>query len=77
MLNNTLIGLILMIIGIVMMAIGIMLLLTSHKESRTEGGAVILIGPIPIILASNKKIAIILAIIAIVILIYLLYYQYH
>jgi uncharacterized protein (TIGR00304 family) len=39
------------------------------KENRVEGGGIVLIGPIPIIIGSNWKITIILVIVAILILV--------
>ena len=68
------IGILLIIIGFIIVLIGI--LSSMRGESRVEGGGVILIGPIPILFASNTRIAVILMILAIVLIVatYLLFY---
>ncbi len=76
MLNELLlIGIIMIFIGFIVMIIGLM---SSARRSggRVEGGGIILIGPIPILFASNAKIAILLIVLAIVlmVIVYLLFY---
>ena len=44
-------------IGIFLVLVGSMLLALRGKSGKPEGGALIMIGPIPIVIASNPKIA--------------------
>ncbi len=68
-------GLLLLFLGFILIIIG-MLISSGGKETRIEGGGVVLIGPIPIVFASNYKIAIVLLVLTILlmILVYLLFY---
>ena len=60
-------GLILLFIGVGLIILGLLLpLLSGGVKARGEGGAVIIIGPIPIVLASSPETAKILLILAIV-----------
>ena len=52
------VGFLLIFAGIMMVVIGILVLaLSSTGEGNVEGGAVVVIGPIPIVWGSNKTIA--------------------
>lgn len=68
------IGLLLVFVGFMILIIG--LLLSGSGETRVEGGGVVVIGPIPIVFASNTRIAIVLMILAIILIVlsYLLFY---
>ncbi len=61
----------LMIIGVLLVLIGFTLLIIgflreSSRETRVEGGGVIIVGPIPIVFGSSQKISIILLVLAII-----------
>ena len=49
------VGMLMVIIGMVLVVAGI--LLSAWREGRVEGGAVIVIGPIPIVIGSSPGIA--------------------
>lgn len=60
--------LILIAITIVIMIIGFMLIILGsikNSERRVEGGGVIIIGPLPIVIGTNEKISKILLVLAI------------
>ncbi|MCE4606587.1 MAG: DUF131 domain-containing protein [Desulfurococcales archaeon] len=50
------IGIILIFAGMIIILVGI-LYLALGSEGNVEGGAVVIIGPIPIVFGSNKRIA--------------------
>jgi len=66
--------LILVFTGVLLMIIGFLLLLLSifgetagrTGESRVEAGGVIIVGPIPLVLATSTRIAVILLVLAII-----------
>ncbi len=51
----TLLGIAFIVIGVVLVTVGI--LLPALKAGKAEGGAVIVIGPIPIVIASSPSTA--------------------
>jgi len=64
------IGMLLIFIGVGIALLGILLpILTGGGRVRGEGGAVIIIGPIPIVLASNPETAKWLMILAIILVV--------
>lgn len=63
-------GIILLIIGVMIILIGTLIaLLMNRGKGRIEGGGLILIGPIPIFLGTNRKIITIMMIIVFFLLI--------
>ncbi len=60
----------LLVVGLAMAIIGILLLvvLSLRSGGRAEGGAVVLLGPIPIVFGSSPRIAILLMAMAIIIM---------
>jgi len=66
--------LLLVFTGVLLMIIGFLLLVLSSfietasraEESRVEAGGVIIVGPIPLVLATSTRIALILLILAII-----------
>ena len=73
-----------LVVGIALLALGIVLLLvgrleegteadqSSSRESKWDGGAVILIGPIPIVIGKNVRVAKELLLLALVVFIVML-----
>lgn len=63
-------------IGIVFIVIGLLLLMKTASKDIVEKnyGAVIVIGPLPIILGSSRKAAVLAGVIALVILVFILMY---
>lgn len=76
---NTQLNTLLMFFGLLLIAFGLMVLFSSQKKSQREdlaakkepekdaqikGGAIIMIGPIPIIVGSDSKTALIMMLIA-------------
>ncbi len=69
MMELEILGVGLLLAGITLL-IAVILILASKTEKRNvEGGAVIIIGPIPILVASNRKIAILLIAITLILII--------
>ncbi len=71
---DSLTPLLIIIIGLVLIITGLIILASKHegKGIEKEYGAVIVIGPIPIIVGSSKKAAIIAGVIAILLLLIVL-----
>lgn len=63
-----LVSLLLVFVGTMLIAIGLILASIRGKEAekKVEGGAVIIIGPVPIVIGSNKKVTYTLMILAII-----------
>ncbi|MEB3825842.1 MAG: DUF131 domain-containing protein [Desulfurococcales archaeon] len=73
-------GFLLLFIGIVVIVVGMILVAIEGSTSGRgfEGGAVIVIGPIPIVLASNKRIAtgLLFLAIALTLILFLMHFYY-
>jgi len=54
--------------GIAVMLLGFIILMLQMPKGQTKGGAVLLIGPIPIVAGNDSKLLIILMILAIVLM---------
>jgi uncharacterized protein (TIGR00304 family) len=69
------VGLFLVFLGVIIVLIG-MLYIAFSSGGRVEGGGVVIIGPIPIVFGSNKKIAWGMLIVALILtfLLYILYF---
>ncbi len=69
--------LIMILIGILLLVIGILLLVREGGlRGKSEGGAVVVIGPLPIIVGTSRQAALIAAIIALIVLIIMLVFLY-
>jgi len=68
-------GLLLVFLGMIIILVG-MLYMALSSGGEVEGGGVVIIGPIPIVFGSNKKIAwtMLLVALAITVLLYILYF---
>ncbi len=58
------IGVLLVLIGFILLIIG--LLRESSRETRVEGGGVIIVGPIPIVFGSSQRVSMLLLVLAII-----------
>ncbi len=75
--NLVWIGMVLVMIGFILVFIGILSpILSSSERVSSGGGAVIIIGPFPIVIASNARIAKALLLLAIVfaVLVFILFF---
>ncbi len=61
-----LVSVVLMIVGLLIMIIGTLAKGAGEAERRIEGGGVIILGPIPIVLSSSQRVAKIILALAIV-----------
>ncbi len=73
-------GLTMILLGVLLMIIGFILLLKPPSSSKgkieSDYGAIVLIGPIPIIIAKRKSTALVLLLIAIIIVVFLYILSY-
>lgn len=73
-------GLTMILLGILLVVIGFILFLKpfpgSKEKVESDYGAIILIGPIPIVIAKKKSTALVLLLVAVIIIVflYILYY---
>ncbi len=63
----------LIFIGIALVFLGIAMMVLASAEGKAEGGAVIVIGPIPIVFGSSKSAALAAAVLGAVVIIALLF----
>jgi len=62
----------LVFIGVALVFLGIAMMVLASAEGKAEGGAVIVIGPIPIVLGSSRSAALAAALLGAVVIIVLL-----
>lgn len=64
-------GIVFVILGIAALTAGLVLKgLSGEKDAKVEGGAVIFIGPIPIVLGTNAKYAFLVSLIALLLMLF-------
>ncbi|WP_457614176.1 TIGR00304 family membrane protein [Methanopyrus sp.] len=67
------VGVLITFAGAFLTALAILLLAIKNASSRGEWGGVILIGPVPIVVGSSPKIALIVSILALVMMLVMLF----
>ncbi|WP_457619989.1 TIGR00304 family membrane protein [Methanopyrus sp.] len=66
-------GVLITFVGIVLVTLAILLLAIKNASGKGEWGGVILIGPVPIVVGSSPKIALIVSILALVMMLIMLF----
>lgn len=62
----------LVFVGVALVFLGIAIMLLVSGEGRTEGGAVVVIGPVPIVVGSSRSAALAAAVVGAVLIIALI-----